>query len=69
MMDCKKATRLMSEQQDRELSPKESAGLKFHKIMCKGCRNFGKQMSTISQLCKSYVKRDDGKSDDGKSEE
>lgn len=56
MMNCKEATRLLSEKKDRELSGKENASLKFHTMMCSACRNFGKQMDSISVFAQSYVK-------------
>nr|WP_010130426.1 zf-HC2 domain-containing protein [Microbulbifer agarilyticus] len=56
MMDCKQATRLLSEQQDRNLSRREKFALKFHVFMCKACRNFGQQMGTLRDLARSYAK-------------
>ncbi|MCA0894742.1 zf-HC2 domain-containing protein [Microbulbifer agarilyticus] len=56
MMDCKQATRLLSEQQERNLSRREKLALKFHVFMCKACRNFGQQMGTLRDLARSYAK-------------
>ena len=56
MMNCKQATRLLSEAQERELSLKDRAALKFHVAMCSGCRNFGKQMGSIRDIAHSYAK-------------
>lgn len=47
MMSCKKATELMSQSQDRELSIKERSLLKLHLTMCNGCRNYRKQLDFI----------------------
>ncbi|MCA0901553.1 zf-HC2 domain-containing protein [Microbulbifer agarilyticus] len=59
MMDCKQATRLLSEQQERNLSRREKLALKFHVFMCKACRNFGRQMGTLRDLARSYAKGED----------
>ncbi|HCZ9271442.1 MULTISPECIES: zf-HC2 domain-containing protein [unclassified Vibrio] len=55
MMNCKQATRLLSESLDRPLSMKEKATLAMHTSMCSGCRNFGKQMGTIRQMSKQFA--------------
>ena len=59
MMNCQHATRLLSEAQDRKLSLKERATLKFHIMMCTGCRNFGKQMKELRAFTRGYVKGKD----------
>lgn len=59
MMNCKEATRLLSEKRDRPLSNKEKTSLKFHTMMCSACRNFDKQMNSISVFAKSYIKGKD----------
>jgi hypothetical protein len=38
MMNCKEATQLMSQRQERKLSLVERLGLKLHLFICKGCR-------------------------------
>ncbi|WP_231757314.1 zf-HC2 domain-containing protein [Microbulbifer elongatus] len=60
MMNCKQATRLLSERMERELSPREKFGLRVHLMMCRGCRNFGRQMGTLRDLAKAYAKSDTG---------
>ncbi len=59
MMNCQQATRLLSDAQERELSLKDRAALKFHVMMCSGCRNFGKQMDTLSDIAHNYAKGSD----------
>lgn len=54
MLNCKRATELMSQEQDRSLVLKERLGLRFHLAMCGGCRNFGKQMAFLHQACAHY---------------
>ncbi len=41
MMNCKDATRLMSERYERTLSLRERLALKVHTAMCRGCSNYG----------------------------
>ena len=53
-MICKEATRLLSEAQDRPLGGMEQASLKFHLIICRGCRNFGQQVSFLHAACTRY---------------
>jgi hypothetical protein len=52
MMDCKHATQLMSQQQDRELGIMERIGLRLHLLICSGCSNFNKQIDFIRNACR-----------------
>lgn len=52
MLSCKDATRIMSEKLDRQLSTAEKLSLGFHLTLCKGCRNYDKQMAIIHQACR-----------------
>ncbi|BCB27383.1 hypothetical protein SKTS_22690 [Sulfurimicrobium lacus] len=54
MLNCKQATALMSQEQDRPLDLKERLGLRFHVSMCAGCRNFRKQMAFLHEACAHY---------------
>ncbi len=61
-MNCKDATRLMSEEQDRRLGGGERASLKFHLFICAGCSRFRQQMGALRRICREYpraVERDD----------
>jgi hypothetical protein len=60
MMNCQQVTRLLSDAQERQLSLKERTALKVHTMMCSGCRNFGKQMSTLRELTHEYAKGTQG---------
>ncbi|MBR9828113.1 MAG: zf-HC2 domain-containing protein [Oceanospirillales bacterium] len=51
MQSCKRATELMSQQLDRELSASEKLGLKMHLLMCRHCRKCEQQLGIIHQLC------------------
>ncbi|RFC37621.1 MAG: putative zinc-finger [Candidatus Nitrotoga sp. LAW] len=57
MMNCRNATRLMSEAQERPLSTTERMSLKLHVIMCSGCHNFKDQMGTLRLMARAYAKR------------
>tara|TARA_R110000850_G_scaffold245841_3_gene370732 strand:+ start:140 stop:334 length:195 start_codon:yes stop_codon:yes gene_type:complete len=56
MMNCKEATKLLSDKKERHLLGKEQVSLTFHTMMCSACRNFGKQMDSISVFSQSYLK-------------
>lgn len=47
MLNCKQATRLMSEAQDHPLALGERLPLRLHLFMCVGCRNYGKQLDFL----------------------
>lgn len=59
MMNCKQATRLISESQDRSLSLAEKMSLKVHVMMCTGCKNFSLQVPFLSKAMKAYANRED----------
>jgi hypothetical protein len=56
MMNCKKATRLVSESQERKLSFTENMPLKFHLLICSGCKNFSQQVPFLSQAMRAFTK-------------
>ncbi len=55
MMSCKDAVRTMSEGMDRELSVAERLALRFHKLICVGCRNYGEQIAFLRESCRGYL--------------
>ncbi len=55
MMNCKQATRLISESQERELSTRQRIFLKVHTLMCSGCHNFSQHMHTLRQAMRSFA--------------
>ncbi|WP_021020546.1 zf-HC2 domain-containing protein [Vibrio gazogenes] len=55
MMNCKQATRLLSERMERTLTTKEKLALRLHTSMCSSCRRFGNQMDDIRLLSKRYM--------------
>lgn len=56
MMNCRQATELMSQQMDRPLTTKERLALRFHLMMCSGCRNFDHQMHDLRKITRVYAK-------------
>lgn len=58
MLNCKDATRMMSEAHDRPLSMSERVSLELHLAMCKGCRNFKQQMNFLREACRRYLDRE-----------
>lgn len=58
MMNCKEATHLMSEDLDRPLRWRERVALRFHLMMCSGCRNFRAQISFLRSAIRQRSGRD-----------
>jgi len=58
MLNCKEVTRLISESQERKLSLLEKMPLKFHLMMCSGCKNFSKQVPFLGQAMRAFTKWD-----------
>ena len=57
MMNCKQATALMSQGQDRTLSRRERLALRLHTLMCRGCNNYNKQLAFIRKTMKQLRNR------------
>ena len=49
MLSCKEVTRLVSQGLDRELSLGERTMLRFHFVICRGCRNVNRVINR--RLC------------------
>jgi len=54
MLNCRQATQLLSERQDRPLNLNEKLSLNLHISLCTPCRRFGKQIEQLSDLAKQY---------------
>lgn len=52
MLTCRQATHLLSERLDRPLSLRERLNLRVHLLICRGCRNFGRQMTFLRSACR-----------------
>lgn len=55
-MNCRHATQLISESQDRALSLPEKLALKMHVMMCAGCKHFSLQVPFLSKAMKAYAR-------------
>ena len=44
---CREATRLQSAALDRKLTFLQRSGLRFHLVLCKWCRRYGKQITFL----------------------
>ena len=56
MLNCRQATRLISESQERPLSLQEKLTLKMHTLMCEGCKNFSLQVPFLGKAMRAYAK-------------
>lgn len=59
MLNCQKASRLISEAQERPLSLSEKISLKLHVLMCAGCKNFSLQVPFLSKAMRAYAQGKD----------
>ncbi|MBR2515459.1 MAG: zf-HC2 domain-containing protein, partial [Halomonas sp.] len=50
MIMCQEATKLMSLKQDRTLSFRERASLRFHLSMCGACRTCARQFDLLHKI-------------------
>lgn len=55
MMNCIHATRLLSESLERKLGVWERTHLRFHTMMCSGCRCFGEQAQQLREISRAYA--------------
>lgn len=55
MLNCNQVTHLCSEEQDRDLTLGEQLGVGMHTMMCKGCKNYRKQMKFLRMAAKRYA--------------
>lgn len=55
MLNCIEATRLMSEALERPLTLAERLQLQMHVAMCRGCRQFGRQMPLLRRISREYM--------------
>ena len=52
MLNCRQATELMSQEQDRSLALSERIGLRLHLWICAGCANYRRQMGVLRAACR-----------------
>ena len=64
--NCRQATRLMLQEQDRELTSAERAALQFHLGICSACRKFRDQAQLMREAMMRWRRyRNDDRGDDG----
>jgi hypothetical protein len=56
-MDCKHATRLLSQSLDRELALRQRLGLQLHLLLCDACTQFFRQLSLLRQAVRQLSSR------------
>jgi hypothetical protein len=56
MLNCKEATRLMSQEQDRHLTLRERLALRYHTALCIGCTNYRKHMRFLRKAAERFRK-------------
>lgn len=54
MLNCKDTTRLVSQQQEQPLSLRKRMALRFHLMVCSGCRNYNRQIDFIHKACRRF---------------
>lgn len=57
MLDCKHASRLVSQSMDRKLSMRERLGLQLHLLICDACNNFSRQVALLRQAVRQWSAR------------
>lgn len=58
MLNCREATRLLSDRLDRPLSRRQRLALMLHTLMCNACRNFGKQSTFLRRAAARFADSD-----------
>jgi hypothetical protein len=53
-LSCKEATRLLSRREDERLSLAESAALRVHVAICRGCRAVSQQIPFLRRALAKY---------------
>ena len=53
-LSCKEATRLLSQREDRRLTLGESAALRVHLAICRGCRAVSEQIAFLRRALARY---------------
>jgi len=50
MMNCKEASKLLSESRDHDIGLGKRLGLRFHLMMCRMCRIYNRQTELLGKL-------------------
>ncbi|HEX5337550.1 MAG TPA: zf-HC2 domain-containing protein [Gallionella sp.] len=57
MLDCKHNTELLSQSYDRPVTLRERIAMRLHLLMCRGCRNYEKQLAFIRKAARELPKK------------
>lgn len=57
MLDCKHNTELLSQSLERPITWRERLAMRMHLMMCKGCRNFEKQLAFIRKAARALPRK------------
>lgn len=55
MLNCKQNTELLSQALDRPITVREKLAIRLHLMMCRGCRNFEKQLIFIRKVSRKMA--------------
>lgn len=55
MLNCKQNTELLSQALDRPITFREKLAIRLHLMMCRGCRNFEKQLAFIRKASRKMA--------------
>lgn len=66
MMNCREATKLLSDAQEQALPMAERAALQMHVMLCSGCDRFKQQMDSLRTMMRTYAKGEGEDEDDDK---
>ena len=56
-VSCKRATELMSEEQDRDLTFQEWTALQAHLVICRGCRAVSGQFKVLRRALQQLLQK------------
>lgn len=57
MLNCKQNSELLSQSLDRPVSLREKMAMRMHLMMCRGCRNFEKQLTFIRKAARELPRK------------
>lgn len=60
MLNCREATKLLSDSLERRLTVRQRIGLRLHVMMCSACRAYGRQIAVLNRMFRHYVPLHDG---------
>lgn len=57
MLNCKQNSELMSQALDRQVTLRENLAMRLHLMMCRGCRNYEKQLAFIRRAARELPRK------------